>query len=199
MSGVLDFYFDFISPFSYLAHSQVPGMAARHGHTLAYHVVNLAALKLEGGNTGPTTREMSLKYKYSVTDMKRWAARYGTMIKRPTSHQPDRLNKGAFLAGERGVMADYVTHVWRRVWGEGGDMASDDLMCGAAADMGWDADEYLAFTSSDDAETRYRASTQAAHGRGVFGVPTIMIGEEVWCGNDRLDFVEEFLAGGGGG
>ena len=199
MSGVLDFYFDFISPFSYLAHSQVPGMAARHDHTLAYHVVNLAALKLEGGNTGPTTREMPLKYKYSGTDMQRWAARYGTVIKRPTNHQPDRLNKGAFLAGERGVMADYVTHVWRRVWGEGGDMASDDLMRGVAADMGWDADEYLAFTSSDDAETRYRASTQAAHVRGVFGVPTIMIGEEMWWGNDRLDFVEEFLAGGGGG
>ena len=199
MSGVLDFYFDFISPFSYLAHSQVPGMAARHGHTLSYHVVKLAALKLEGGNTGPTTREMPLKYKYSGTDLQRWAARYGTVIKRPTNHQPDRLNKGAFLAGERGVMADYVTHVWRRVWGKGGDMASDDLMRGVAADMGWDADEYLAFTSSDDAETRYRASTQAAHVRGVFDVPTTMIGEEMWWGNDRLDFVEECLAGGGSG
>lgn len=193
MSGALDFYFDFISPFSYLAHGQVTDMAARHDRTIAYHVVNLAALKLQGGNTGPTTREMPLKYKYSGTDMQRWAARYGTVIKRPTSHQPDRLNKGAFLAEDRGVMAEYVTNVWHRVWGEGGDMASDELMHGVAADMGWDADDYLAFTVSGDAEARYQASTVAAHGRGVFGVPTMMVGEEMWWGNDRLDFVEDYL------
>ena len=77
-------------------------------------------------------------------------------------------------------------------------MASDDLMRAVAADMGWDADDYLAFTVSVQAEARYQAATKAAHERGVFGVPTMIIGEEMWWGNDRLDFVEEYLAGGSG-
>ena len=65
----------------------------------------------------------------------------------------------------------------------------------ALADLlGWDAGEFLAFTESADAEARYRASTAAAHQRGVFGVPTMLIGEEMWWGNDRLEFLEEFLA-----
>jgi 2-hydroxychromene-2-carboxylate isomerase len=194
MSGVMDFYFDFISPFSYLAHSQLPDMAARHEHAIAYHVVNLAVLKLEGGNTGPTTREMPLKYRYSGADMQRWAARYGVTIKRPSGHQPDRLNKGALLAGDLGVMENYVTTAWRRVWGEGGDMGSEALLRGVAGDLGWDAGEFLAFTEAEDAEVGYRQATQTAHERGVFGVPTIMIGEEMWWGNDRLDFVEEYLS-----
>jgi 2-hydroxychromene-2-carboxylate isomerase len=193
MSGVIDFYFDFISPFSYLAHCRLPDLAARHGHAIAYHVVNLAVLKLEGGNTGPTTREMPLKYRYSGADMQRWAARYGVVIKRPSSHDPDRLNKGAFLAADRGVMSDYVTNVWRRVWGEGGDMAGEAILRGVAEGIGWDAEEYLAFTVGDEAEARYESATRAAHEAGVFGVPTMMIGAEIWWGNDRLDFVEEFL------
>jgi 2-hydroxychromene-2-carboxylate isomerase len=194
MSGVIDFYFDFISPFSYLAHCRLPEIATRHGHDIAYHVVDLAAIKLGGSNTGPTTREMPLKYRYSGTDMQRWAARYGVTIKRPSGHGPDRLNKGVFWAGDRGATAEYVTAAFRRVWGEGGDMGDEALMRGVADQLGWDGDDFLAFTGSADAEARYRASTRAAHGRGVFGVPTMMIGEEMWWGNDRLDFVEEFLA-----
>ncbi len=194
MSGVIDFYFDFISPFSYLAHSQLPDIAARHGREIAYHVVNLRVIKLEGGNTGPTTREMPLKYRYSGADMQRWAARYGVMITRPTGHEPDRLNKGFFMAEDRSMERDYVTAAWRRVWGDGGDMGDAALMGDVAAELGWDRDDFLAFTESADAEARYRASTRAAHERGVFGVPTMMIGEEMWWGNDRLEFMEEFLA-----
>ncbi len=195
MSGVIDFYFDFISPYSYLSHCRLPGMAARHGHEIAYHVVDLTVIKLEGGNTGPTTREMPLKYRYSRADMQRWATRYGVAIKRPSGYGdgPDRLNKGAFMAEDLGAIGDYVTAVWRRVWGEGGDMADEALIRGVAGELGWDVGKFLAFTSSAEAEARYRDSTRAAHERGVFGVPAMMIGAEMWWGNDRLDFLEEFL------
>ncbi|NQU70888.1 MAG: 2-hydroxychromene-2-carboxylate isomerase [Rhodospirillales bacterium] len=197
MPGVMDFYFDFISPFSYLAHTQLPDIAARHGRDIVYHPVDLKALKLDGGNTGPTTRDMPLKYRYSGTDMQRWAGRYGVKITRPTGHAKgsDRLNKGAFLAEDRGVTRDYVTAAWQRVWCDGGDMSDEALIGDVAVELGWDRDEFLAFIDSTDTETRYRASTQAAHDRGVFGVPTMMVGDEMWWGNDRLDFMEEFLAG----
>ena len=159
-------------------------------------MVDLTEIKLGGGNTGPTTREMPLKYRYSGTDMQRWAAHYGVTIKRPTGHAegPDRLNKGVFLAEDRNETFRYVTSAWHRVWGVGGDMADEALMRAVADDLGWDTGEFLAFTISPEAEARYRESTRAAHERGVFGVPTMMIGEEIWWGNDRLEFLEEFLA-----
>ena len=194
MSGVIDFYFDFISPFSYLAHCRLPAIAARHGCEIAYHVVDLAVIKRDGGNTGPTTRDMPLKYRYSGTDMQRWAARYGVTITRPSGYGPNRLNEGVFWAADRGAIGEYVTATWRRLWCEGGDMTDQALIRGVADELGWDAGELLAFTESEDAATRYRGSTRDAHQRGVFGVPTMMIGDEMWWGNDRLDFMEDYLA-----
>lgn len=194
MSGVIDFYFDFISPFSYLAHCRLPAIAARHDCEIVYHVADLAVLKLEGGNTGPTTRDMPLKLRYSGADQQRWAKRYGVTIKRPSAYGPNRLNEGVFWAADHGAVGEYVTATWRRLWGEGGDMSDPALIGGVAEELGWNVGEFLAFTESDDAETRYRASTREAHQRGVFGVPTMMIGEEMWWGNDRLDFMEEYLS-----
>ena len=193
MADIIDFYFDFISPYSYLAHTQLPDLAARHGLKVRYHVVDLAAIKLKGGNTGPTTREMPLKYRYSGTDMQRWAARYGVTIKRPASHEPDSLNKGFFLAEDRDATFEYVTAAWGRVWRDGGDMGDAALLAVVATDLGWGEEEFLTFTRSEDAGARYEAATAAAHGRGVFGVPTMMVGGKMWWGNDRLDFLEEYL------
>ena len=194
MSDVIDFYFDIVSPFSYLAHCRLPTIAERQGRKIAYHVVDLAVLKLEGGNTGPTTREMALKLRYSGTDQQRWAARYGVPIERPSAYGPNRLNEGVFWAADRGEIGEYVTATWRRVWGEGGDMTDRIIMLEVATELGWNINEFLAFTESFGAESRYRASTREAHHRGVFGVPTMMIGKEMWWGNDRLGFMEEFIA-----
>ena len=65
MADTIDFYFDFLSPFSYLAHQKIPGLAADYGRDLVYHPVDLDVLKLKGENTGPSTRQMPLKYHYS--------------------------------------------------------------------------------------------------------------------------------------
>ena len=161
MPGIIDFYFDFISPNSSLAHTQLPALAARYGWEIRYHVGNLAAIKLKGGNSGPTTREMPLKFRYSGVDMQRWAARYGVTITRPAGHQPNRLNKGFFLAEDRNAAFEYVTTAWSRVWRDGGDMGDAALLAVIATDLGWEEEEFLAFTQSVDAGARYEAATAA--------------------------------------
>ncbi|HUB95353.1 MAG TPA: 2-hydroxychromene-2-carboxylate isomerase [Stellaceae bacterium] len=193
MSRVIDFYFDFISPFSYLAYQRLPQLAAQYGHEVTCRVIDLAEAKRLAGNTGPTTREQPLKRRYSQMDKDRWAARYGVPIVNPKSYDPDRLNKGTFFADDHGATHRYVGFAWRLVWGEGGDMADEALLRRAARHCGWSEDEFLAFTLSSEAEARYRAATRAAHEKGVFGVPTMMIGDEMWWGNDRLEFLEAFL------
>ncbi|HXQ53056.1 MAG TPA: 2-hydroxychromene-2-carboxylate isomerase [Stellaceae bacterium] len=193
MAGAIDFYFDFISPFSYLAYQRLPGLAERYGHGIACHAINLAEAKLLGGNTGPTSREQPLKRRYNQKDKDRWARRYGVPIENPKSYGPDRINKGTFFADDRNATHAYIAYTWRKVWGEGGDMADEGLMADVAAQCGWNVAEFLGFTLSREADERYRAATLAAHRRGVFGVPTMFVGEEMWWGNDRLDFLEEFL------
>ena len=195
MAKAIDFYFDFISPYSYLAHTQLPKIAAKHGYAIAYHPVDLTAIKLKGGNNGPSSRDQPLKIKYAYADFARWAKRYGVPMKRLGGYDPKcRLTRGAFLALDRGKAGEYVTATWQRIWGEGGSLADEALHCAVAREMGWNEDEFVAFLDSPAADARFQAETDAAHARGVFGVPTMMLDDELWWGNDRLDFVDEYMA-----
>jgi 2-hydroxychromene-2-carboxylate isomerase len=194
MPGVIEFYFDFISPFSYLAHHRLPDLAARHGYSLDYRVADLAELRRLAGNTGPRQTEQPLKLPYSRTDQRRWAERYGIPIKPPVgSHDSSWLNRGTFYALDRGQIAAYLDNAWTKMRRDGRDIVDEAFRRDVAKDLDWSAEEFVGYTKSEESRARYLASTRSAHERGVFGVPTMMIGNEMWWGNDRLDFLEEFL------
>jgi 2-hydroxychromene-2-carboxylate isomerase len=192
--GFIDFYFDFMSPFAYLAHSQLPALANKYDFRIAYHAIDLPAAKLAAGNTAPPNVSIPVKLRYLVTDMQRWARRYGVPLVFPKSLKSERLNVGLYFAADRGCAEDYVRAAWLPTWGQGGDMGDETLIAGVAQTMGWDADEFLRFTQSSKARERFEIDNREAHARGVFGAPTMMIGDEMWWGNDRLGFLEEHLA-----
>jgi 2-hydroxychromene-2-carboxylate isomerase len=75
MSRRIDFYFDFPSPYAYLAHTQLPRIAAEHGATIDYHPFRILELMKIVGNR-PTTIECKNKGKYAGTDLQRWVTRY---------------------------------------------------------------------------------------------------------------------------
>nr|ART40121.1 K158 [uncultured bacterium] len=191
--ATIEFYFDFLSPYSYLAHQELPKLAARCRAELVYKPADLGELKLKAGNTGPSTRDMPVKHKYARADLARWAKRYGVPLVPPKSGNSARLNKGAFFAIDRGQARDYVAKAWSKTWGGGGDPADEALLRAVAGDLGWDANAFVAFTASPEADARYKASTEEAHKKGVFGVPTFIVGDELWWGNDRMSFLEEYL------
>jgi 2-hydroxychromene-2-carboxylate isomerase len=194
MQRVIEFYFDFISPFSYLANHRLPDLAARYGYTLDYHVTDLAELRRLAGNTGPRQTEQPLKLPYSRTDQRRWAERYGIPINPPVgSHDSSWINRGTFYALDRGRTKAYLDIAWTKMRRDGRDIAEEGFRHDVAIDLGWSSEEFIAYTKSEVSLSRDQASTKRAHERGVFGVPTMMIGEEMWWGNDRLDFLEEFL------
>jgi len=193
-SRVIDFYFDFMSPFAYLAHTQLPALAARHGLRIAYHAIDLPAAKLAAGNTAPPNVSIPVKLRYLVTDMKRWARRYGVPLVFPKTLKSERLNLGLYYAADRGCEAEYLRAAWLPTWGQGGDMGDEALISAVARAMGWNAAAFLAFTASTEARERYALDNRDAHARGVFGAPTMMLDEQMWWGNDRLGFLEEHLA-----
>lgn len=192
----LDFYFDFMSPFAYLAHSQLPRIARKYGCELVYKPIDLPAAKAAAGNTGPPNVRIPVKLRYLKVDLDRWATRYGVPLQFPKSLNSESLNIGTFYAEDRGQAEDYVRTAWHPVWGLGGDMGDAELIRGVARDMRWDPDDFMRFVQSAEAKARYAQGNLDAHQRGVFGAPTMMLGDEMWWGNDRLAFLEERLAAG---
>ena len=190
----IDFYFDFWSPYAYLASKRLAELAEQQGWTIDYRPIDLTRAKLEAGNTGPPNLAIPPKIRYLMTDLKRWAARYGLPFGGvPKSKDTKRINIGALLAQDRGMARDYVREAFDATWGQGCDPSSDELLTALDAMLGWDADEFLGYIGSSDAEERYEAVFKVAVKRGVFGVPIMLVGDEMWWGNDRLDFLGEFL------
>lgn len=192
----LDFYFDFMSPFAYLAFQKVPGLCREYGLELHLHVANLPKLKTMAGNTGPANVSIPLKIRYLRKDLDRWAATYGVPLTFPKSLASETLNKAFLYAADKDRAEDFVRAAWGRVWGKGDDPADPALLCDLAEAFGWNTVSLSAWVASKDAADRYEASTQAAHEAGVFGVPTMIIGHQMWWGNDRLFFMEDALRKG---
>lgn len=191
---VIDFYLDFISPYVYLARGRLLDIAMRHGCKVTYHPVAITELRLNAGNTGPSNSQIPAKMAYFVEDYRRWADHYGLPIAKTLAGYDTRtLNCGLFLAIDRGHANRYAEAASYVVWRNGLDPASDDTLRRLDAEMGWAEGELAEFGADPEVLKRYEAETEAASKRGVFGVPTFMIGDEMWWGNDRLDFLERYL------
>jgi len=121
MQRTIDFYFDFLSPYAYLAFQKLPDMAAAAGYEVRYHPVDLNWLKKKANNTGPSTREMPLKLKYARADLQRWARQYGVAFVPLVSYDSSRANKGVLYAQDRESAQSYVSRLWQEVYGSGKD------------------------------------------------------------------------------
>ena len=189
----IDFYLDFVSSFGYLARGRLLEIAGRYGQEVRYHPVEIARIRALAGSTGPSNGQIPLKLAYSKIDQKRWAKRYGIPVTTPAHYDGSRLNRGLYFARARNQAHDYLKLAFHKVWGEGSSMVDEAMLRSVATQLGWDADEFLRFTLSSEADAQWKAATVDAHNRGVFGVPSMLIGDELWWGNDRLDFLEDYL------
>ncbi len=196
--SAIAFYFDFTSPYAYLAHFRLPEIASRQGCTIDYVPIDLKAAKLAIGNDGPPNVQLPIKMRYIFSDLMRWAERYGAPfnVGKDASFASERANIGALYAKERGQAGEYVTAVWKASFGLGGSLGSDDLLRGVASELGWEPDALLAFIDSPEARETWDTANKEAQARGVFGVPTMIVDNKMWWGNDRLDFLDDYLANG---
>lgn len=195
MTRTIDFYFDFPSPYAYLAHTQLPDIAAEHGATIAYHPFRILELMKIVGNR-PTTIECKNKGKYAGADLQRWVKRYKVEFSRnPHSKSFDfaELDRGALVAIEDGRGAEYVKVVFAAIWGKPEDLSQRPVLIDVLSRAGFDGERLLERAGTEAVITRLDTDTKAAAERGVFGAPTIFVGDQMFFGNDRLDFVAEAL------
>jgi len=191
MSQSIEFFFDFRSPYSYLAYSQLPSL----GVEVALRPINVLKVMDEVGNV-PTTIVCAVKNRYATADLGRWAQRYGIPLK-PADMKTinDEACSHAVLAASSNEGAAAVTAaLFRACWGEGQALTSTADILAAIAAAGIDPEPITARIDDPATIAALEANTQEAVERGVFGSPSIFVGETLFFGNDRLDFVREHLA-----
>jgi 2-hydroxychromene-2-carboxylate isomerase len=193
MSKEIHFYFDFISPYSYLASTVLPRVAERHGATVRYFPFALVDLMKMVGNR-PTTLESKNKGAYVMVDLARWARHYGVKLS-PNAHWATidfaELGRAALVAIEEGRGKEFADAVFGAVWVDGVDLSQRSRL-GAVLD-GAGFGGLLERAASADCVARYERATRDAAERGVFGSPTMFVGQEMFFGNDRFDFLEASL------
>jgi 2-hydroxychromene-2-carboxylate isomerase len=193
MATELEFFFDYGSPFSYLADTQLKGLAERTGARVVYRPMLLGGVFKETGNTSPIAIEA--KRKYAMTDLQRWANHYGIPVP-GNPHFPIntiRLMRGAVAAERAGVFAAYHRAIFDAFWREGLNLGDAVVERGTLQRAGLDAERIAAMSEDHAVKDGLRVATEVAVARGAFGAPTFFVGEQMFWGNDRLMFVEQAL------
>jgi 2-hydroxychromene-2-carboxylate isomerase len=189
----VDFYFDLSSPYSYLAATQLGPVAARHGATIAWKPVVLAAVFKATGNVMPAA--CAAKAQHMLVDLARWAKRYDVPFTM-SSHFPLNTIKPERLivaAGASGRAGDLALALFRGMWADDRNIADEAVMRAIVEAQGLDANALLAAIETPAVKDGLRANTDEAIARGMFGAPAMFVGTELFWGNDRLDFVEDAL------
>lgn len=194
----LEFFFDFSSPFAYLAATQIEKVAARAGATVTWTPILLGGLfKSLGGPEVPLATFPAAKQQWIVQDLERWANYWGVPYKFPSRFPAISLKAiRLYLALPESHRARYRDNVFRATWAEDRDITDDAVLVSCVGDESV-ARAALLRIASDEVKSALRTSTDRAAERGVFGIPTFDLGTEadpdLFWGQDRLDLVEDAL------
>jgi 2-hydroxychromene-2-carboxylate isomerase len=190
--AVLEFFYDFVSPYSYLASTRVEAAARRAGGEVRFRPFLLGGVLRATGNRAPI--ETPAKAVYMWKDLQRWAARLGVPLRIPERFPTSSILalRCALAAEKRGKLVPFTHAVFAAYWGAGQDIAEPRLLSEIASGVALDGEALVAAAPAEK-EALHR-QTQEAIDRGSFGAPTLLVGEELFFGNDRLEFAEEALA-----
>ena len=195
MARTLEFYFDYGSPYSYLADTQVEAIAKRTGATLARKPMLLGGVFKSTGNSSPA--EQPQKSKWSAFDMPMWAHHYGVPFQRNPFFPINTLAlmRGATAAQIDGVFEKYHPAMFKAMWIDGRNLNDINEVVAVLTAAGLDAQKNGKRIQDQDVKDRLKAVTDEAVARGVFGAPTSFVDGMMFFGNDRLPFVELALKG----
>jgi 2-hydroxychromene-2-carboxylate isomerase len=192
----VDFFFDFSSPYSYLAAESIDALAARHGHTVNWIPMMLGVIFKSTGSA-PLTEQHPWRASYSVMDFKRSAEMVNLPFRYPSrfpqaSHNASRVL--LWLQQTAPAKArPFALAVFRSIFVHDGDIQDPDTL--AAIGRTLDIDEAKLRASIQDAAIKQRLAqnNEAATSRQVFGAPTFFVGDEQFWGHDRMPQLERRL------
>lgn len=195
MTKALEFYFDYISPYSHIANAAVKQLKARTGAVVEIKPMFLGAVMQGTGNRPPGM--VPAKNTYMLADLQRCAGRYGLTVRMnpyfPLVSTRDLLRATIGLAGDPAEQQRFIDACFRYMWETPEALKPDDdasvkAMCDAE---GFDFAEIKRLANDDACKAAMKENTDTAIARGAFGSPTFFVGEEMFFGHDRLDYAAE--------
>jgi 2-hydroxychromene-2-carboxylate isomerase len=193
--ATLEFFYDFVSPYSYLASTRVEAEVAKVGGTVRFRPFLLGGVFHATDNKAPI--ENPAKARYLPSDLTRWARRIGVPFAWPQKFPVLTVLplRAALAAEKQGKLVPFTHALYRAYWAEGRDISEASVVGDAASSAGLDPAALLA--EAPGFKDALKAQTQEAVDRGAFGAPTFFVGGDMFLGNDRLDFAIEALVAAG--
>lgn len=197
MQKQVEFLYDFGSPTSYLAWTQLPALCARYQARLVYRPVLLGGIFKATGNTTPVSIEP--KGKWMFDDLARYAQHYGVPFARNPHFIFNSLAamRGAIWARRNGRLEDYNRAVFAAAWEHGRDLGDTATLLEIAAAAELEPGALATALQQREIKQELIDETQDAVARGVFGAPTMFVDGEMHFGQDRLLWIERALARAG--
>jgi 2-hydroxychromene-2-carboxylate isomerase len=188
----LEFFYDFVSPYSYLASTRIEAAVARVGGTVRFRPFLLGGVFGATGNRAPL--EVAAKERHMWVDLERWARRVGVTLRRPSRFPllPVLPLRAAFAAEQAGALVPFTHAVFRAYWVDGKDYGDPAVLAEVASTAGLNGAALVAAAPSF--KDALKAQTQEAIDRGAYGAPALFVGEEMFIGNDRVEFAVDALA-----
>lgn len=190
-----EFWFDFGSPASYLAWTQIPVIEKETGAQALHRPMLLGGVFQATGNQSPAT--IPAKGRYTFDDFDRFARRYGVPLNR-NPHFP--INTLMLMRGAVGLQmreparfVAYCDAMFRAIWVDAKNLNDPATIGAVLHTAGFDPAAMLALTQDAEVKDRLKAVTQEVVDRGVFGAPVFFVGTQMFWGQDRIDFVKEAL------
>jgi len=197
MNRTVEFFFDVGSPTAYLAYTQLPALAAACGAQVVWRPMLLGGVFKATGNASPIS--VPAKGRWMNDDIQRWARRYGVpLVFNP--HFP--INTLPLMRGAVGVQMRepeaflrYLDVVFGAMWREPRNLGDPAVLAEVLRAGGFDPASVAALAAEPEVKAQLIANTGEAVARGAFGAPTFFVGEQMFFGQDRLEFVREALSG----
>lgn len=195
MSKFVEFYFDLGSPSTYLAYTQLPKICADTGSQLIYVPMLLGGVFNSTGNASPVT--IPAKGRYMIQDLSRFAQRYGVPLKFNPHFPINTLTLMRAVTGMQMRQPDrflaLINCLFSALWVEARNLNDPATVAAVLNENGFNPDEVLVLSNEDAVKATLKENTESAIKRGVFGAPSMFIENQLFFGQDRLDFVEQAL------
>ena len=198
MAKIIDYYFSPMSPWSYLGHQRFMDIARKRDASIVPKPVDYTRIFPVSGGL-PVAKRPPQRQAYRLVELERWRKHLGVPLNIQPKYFPydARLSALAILAaGDADRAMKLAAAFMRACWAEEKNMADETELGAVMRAAGFDSDELLRRVRSPQTAARYDAYTDEAIARQVFGAPTYVYRDELFWGQDRLDFLDRALAGG---